>query len=145
MSGEEILVVIMWVVMCIGLGIGSYFLASKLQKRWWSEMLKPLRKSSAEEIEAQRLADKAAARAAYERVILAKLEVMKTAVAMGYDDDELKALDKRLEGLIGADKVAGLVDPIQSQALPSADLLDADLQHELARLHEMKQSAKAGK
>jgi hypothetical protein len=139
MNGMEILQVIMWVLVCSGLGVGAYFLADKMQKRWWAEVLKPFQKSTVADVEELRLKDKAEARAAYERVVLAKLEVMKTAITMGYDDAELKALDQRLEGLIGADKVAGLVDPIATQVLPTADLLDADLQHETLKIREMRQ------
>jgi hypothetical protein len=143
MSGSELLTVIMWLMMCGGLGVGLYYWTSKVQKRWWADVLKPTQQTGAAAVEELRLKDKAEARAAYERVILAKLEVMKTAVAMGYDDAQIKALDARLEGLIGADKVAGLVDPVAAQALPSADLLDDDLQHELARLRELQQTAKS--
>jgi hypothetical protein len=141
MSGQEILTVLIWLLLCGGIGVGMYFWASKQWDKHWGKLLETRQRSSAADIEELRLKDRAEARAAYERVILAKLEVMKTAVAMGYEDAQLKALDKRLEGLIGADKVAGLVDPVASQALPSADMLDTDLERERVRLREITGSA----
>ena len=46
----------------------------------------------------------------YERLAREKLDVIKTAVAMGYSENELAALDARLEKLIGEDKLKSLLN-----------------------------------
>lgn len=142
MTGTEILTILTWLLVCGGVAVAAGMFASKMHKRFWTSLLEPYRRSTVADVEELRLKDKAEARAAYERVILAKLEVMKTAVVMGFNDSELKALDQRLEALVGSDKVAGLVDPVATQALPSAELLDVDLQREVAHIRELQQSAK---
>ena len=54
--------------------------------------------------------DRADARALYERITNDKLEVIKTALAMGYNHNDLKDLDDRLEGLIGSEKLHNLLE-----------------------------------
>jgi hypothetical protein len=49
------------------------------------------------------------ARQLYERLTLEKLDVIKTAVAVGTDRDGLADLDTRLERLIGADHMKSLL------------------------------------
>jgi hypothetical protein len=63
-----------------------------------------------------------------------KLDVMKNAIAMGYTESELESLDKRLEKLIGRDKLEEIIDG----GLPQADhdMLDRDLLRERQRLRE---------
>lgn len=63
-----------------------------------------------------------------------KLDVMKNAIAMGYTESELESLDKRLEKLIGRDKLEEIIDG----GLPQADhdMLDKDLLRERQRLRE---------
>ncbi len=63
-----------------------------------------------------------------------KLDVMKNAIAMGYSEGELDRLDKRLEKLIGREKLEEIIDG----GLPEADLdmRDRDLLRELKRLRE---------
>ncbi|MCH7471912.1 hypothetical protein IIA79_03060 [bacterium] len=51
----------------------------------------------------QRIAERKEARKTYERIVMEKLEVMKTALTMGMGKDDLAELDERLEKLIGAD------------------------------------------
>ena len=78
--------------------------------------------------------ERAEARRLYERIALEKLEVMKTALAMGYTHNELQELDARLEKLVGADKLQTLLDAKQPD-LPAAqtELLDTDLEAEIQR------------
>lgn len=63
-----------------------------------------------------------------------KMDVIKNAVAMGYSEGELDRLDRRLEKLIGRDKLEEIIDG----GLPEADLdmRDRDLLRELKRLRE---------
>lgn len=86
-------------------------------------------------------ANPAAAKAleTYERLAREKLEVMKTALTMGYSDEELKRLDDRLEKLIGKDKLAQILRGDGPAAMADADLLDTQLDHELERLKQLKQ------
>lgn len=78
------------------------------------------------------------ARKLYERIVLEKLDVIKTAVAMGHNRDELAGLDARLERLVGADKLASLLSE-SKPAVPATpvggELLDTDLDSELDTLH----------
>jgi ABC-type multidrug transport system fused ATPase/permease subunit len=62
----------------------------------------------------------ASARESYERMVREKLDVIKTAVAMGRTDDEIRELDRRLERLIGSDKLQGLLDS-RNPRPPAAD------------------------
>ena len=68
------------------------------------------------------------ARKTYERIVMEKLDVMKTAIAMGQSGDDLEELDARLERLVGADKLQGLLHP-NSPRIPKVGqaLLDSDL------------------
>ena len=76
------------------------------------------------------------ARKAYERLVKEKLEVIKTAITMGYDENELERLDARLEGLIGKDKLQEIV--AGDVPLADSDLLDSDLDREIARERKKK-------
>jgi hypothetical protein len=55
-------------------------------------------------------------RAMYERLALEKLDVIKTAVAMGYKQAELADLDARLEQAIGSDAMRTLLEGKQLKA-----------------------------
>ena len=63
-----------------------------------------------------------------------KMDVIKNAIAMGYSEGELDKLDRRLEKLIGRDKLEEIIDG----GLPEADLdmRDRDLLRELKRLRD---------
>ena len=71
------------------------------------------------------------ARATYERLAREKLDVIKTALAMGYDAAELAELDRRLEQLIGAEEFKALLGkkisrvPKLGFVLPEAGLEEA--------------------
>jgi hypothetical protein len=91
-------------------------------------------------------AERKAARELFERIVMDKLDIIKTAVAMGYKEDELRDLDTRLEQLIGADKLAGLLDedvPAVTTIRPDAEIRDADLEAEIERL-QRKHGEKSG-
>ena len=75
------------------------------------------------------------ARRSYERMMSDKLDIIRTAIAMGYASDDISDLDARLERLVGADKLASLLDVKQPSAPPiTADMLDTDIDAEVARL-----------
>ncbi len=68
----------------------------------------------------------------YERIVLEKLDVMKTAIAMGYSTEDLSDLDARLEKLVGSEKLKSLLnseDPKPPQV--DDDLLQVELEEEL--------------
>jgi hypothetical protein len=75
------------------------------------------------------------ARLMYERIVMEKLDVIKTAVAMGQSTADLRELDQRLASLIGNDELAKLLDPKVPQT-PAAkpELRDADLSTEIRRI-----------
>ena len=81
----------------------------------------------------------ASARESYERLVRDKLDVIKTAIAMGQSDDEIRALDARLERLIGTDKLKDLLDGRSPQPpVPAQDLKDIDLLAEADRQSRLK-------
>jgi hypothetical protein len=71
-------------------------------------------------------AERREARQMYERLAREKLDILKTAITMGYKHDDLADLDARLERLVGADKLQKLLgsDPKTPSTLEleSADL-----------------------
>jgi hypothetical protein len=71
---------------------------------------------------------------AYRQLASEKLDVIKTAITMGYNEQELKRLDLRLEELIGADALQRLVRG--DLPLPSRELDRASLATELQALRE---------
>jgi hypothetical protein len=124
----------------IGLMIAIIILASAVAKRMLGNTPGHGRSGKSRmpepDVEAQRMQtqERTEARALYERLVKEKLDVIKTAITMGYGRDDLKDLDARLEELIGKDKIDKLVDEALSIPLADADLLDADLQAEIDRL-----------
>jgi hypothetical protein len=74
------------------------------------------------------------ARQMYERLAREKLDVIKTAVAMGFPRNELEDLDRRLAQLIGVEELKSLLDK-KTPGIPlaSSDLVDASLGDELAQ------------
>lgn len=74
------------------------------------------------------------ARATFERLTRDKLDVIRTALAMGRSDDEVLELDQRLERLIGTEQMLGLLDP-KAPKTPrvNAQIMDADLVVEVER------------
>jgi len=102
---------------------------------------KPTVGDSAAEVARIAAQDRADARALYERVTTDKLDVIKTALAMGYDHQELKELDARLEELIGSDKLHALLNAQGTGVPPLKDeLLDLDLSQELENLKRGKET-----
>ena len=68
----------------------------------------------------------------YERIVMEKLDVIKTAIAMGYSHNDLGELDSRLERLVGSEKLKSLLNS-EKPSTPSVDedLLQAELKDEL--------------
>ena len=92
--------------------------------------------------ERHRRKERAEARRIYERLMHHKLDVVESALAMGYTRDEVAELDSRLERLIGAERMRTLLDP-KEQALPvlpeSADT-DELLQREVAAIRRQREA-----
>ena len=61
----------------------------------------------------------------YERLALEKLDVIKTAVAMGYKQADLADLDSRLEQVIGSEAMQRVLDG--KSAIPSTQMAALDL------------------
>jgi hypothetical protein len=65
----------------------------------------------------------------YEELVKEKLGVLKTAIAMNYSRDDIAQLDRRLEEVIGTEKMASLLDnktphpPKITPEMAQADLL----------------------
>jgi len=98
-------------------------------------------RDSATEIERIKAQDRADARALYERITRDKLDVIKTALAMGIDQQQLKELDARLEKLIGSEKLHALLEAQNPDVPPLKDeLLDVDLSQELENLRREKEA-----
>jgi hypothetical protein len=94
--------------------------------------------------EAAKRRERESARKTYERLALEKLDVIKTAVAMGYEQNALADLDKRLERLIGADALQCLLDP-QVPGVPEApgEMLRAELTEELAHVRRERERSQS--
>jgi len=95
------------------------------------------------EIERMKQQERAESRKLFERLAQEKLEVIKTALTMGYGDLELKKLDERLERLVGPDKLTQLLQEDPRVELKEVDLMDADLQAEIERLQQKGQRSPA--
>src|SRR5688572_7022617 len=75
------------------------------------------------------------AQRSHERILLESIDVLKTAIAMGFDRTQLDELDVRLEKLIGSDKLAGLLDNRDNVAAASQRELPGDeIELEIERL-----------
>lgn len=70
-----------------------------------------------------------------------KLDVIKTALAMGYKDDELKLLDERLERLIGRDALANIIEGKAPK--PHPELLSLDVEREKQTLGTLRVTQRA--
>jgi len=114
--------------------------ASRQDYQSWERGQQSQERVVAKQLEMYKLqvADRKEAREAFERILKEKLEVVKTAVAMGYKQQELDALDARLEQLIGTEKLKALLDQDIEVPQTSVDLLDHDLQMEIERLQREK-------
>lgn len=79
------------------------------------------------------------ARKMYERLALEKLDVMKTAIAMGYTKNELGALDQRLEQLIGSQQMQALLsDSTPGIPVAPGELLQTELTAELDEIKRLR-------
>jgi hypothetical protein len=136
---EALLTILALVPVGALVGIASWAIIRKAMR---SELKKnPIDKpDSATEVARIAAQDRADARALYERITRDKLDVIKTALAMGYDRQDLKELDDRLEELIGSDKLHALIASQDAGVPPlKAELLDLDLSQELENLKRGKE------
>jgi len=90
------------------------------------------------EIERMKQQERASARQQYERLATEKMQVMRDAIAMGYEEAELKNLDARLEQLVGPERLGQLMEETPDVRLKDVDLFDEDIQAEIDRLTEGK-------
>jgi|GEM_PF-1818199 len=91
------------------------------------------------EIEKMRQKERAEARKLYDKLATEKLDIIKTAVAMGHTHDELAELDARLEKLVGPEKLTQLLDETPTVKIVEEDLMDEDLEGEIARLAKLRE------
>jgi len=106
----------------------------------WKEGQKAAERQTQKEIELYKLkkSERDIARQTYERLVKEKLDVIRTALSMGMEQDALSELDSRLERLIGQDKLERLLDEEISVPEPPAELRDTDLEAELSRLRDLR-------
>lgn len=83
--------------------------------------------------------ERAESRKLYERIVMEKLDVMKTAIAMGFSQEDLNDLDSRLEKLVGSARLRSLLDA-EDPKPPTIEegLLHSDLADELELLNQRK-------
>jgi hypothetical protein len=81
-------------------------------------------------------ADRQKALQVYENLAKEKMDVMKTALAMGWNQDDLSRLDARLEKLIGKEQLQQLARG--EVPIASADLQTSSVSRETALLREIK-------
>jgi len=127
-------------LLLIVIGGGSFIiLAYNIHQMSMRNVLKKHRADEGSpEVEVERIKakDRTDARALYERITLDKLEVIKTALAMGYTKRDLAELDDRLEELIGSDKLHRLLDDDSPTTVSvEGEIFDADLVRQLEILH----------
>lgn len=118
-------------------------LVTRFHRRYYLQLLKDagMPQGTPEvEIERIRAAERAEARALYERLVREKLDVIRTALNMGAGEQELARLDLRLEELIGTDKLRALLNDPSTAPLPAAQLLDTDIEHERQALTKRPQA-----
>ena len=133
--------IVTFIISFLAVGLGVGFLATRLKRRFLLGVFKDAAQAKPDkdvEIERIRAKDRAEGREMYERVVREKLDVIKTALAMGYTQHEIQQLDQRLEQLIGSDKLQSLLDG-RAAPTPSCELLDADLSQELQAIKQAAQ------
>ena len=134
LQGEEVAIYILTGSIGVSLMIGSLawsigMLVNKIRGHGQQRAARANLGSTADTLTAKALD-------AYKELAREKLEVIKTALAMGYKDDEIEKLDARLENLIGRDKLEQILRGQDPATLASVDLLDTQLDHEITRLKQ---------
>ena len=124
-------------LIAIGMMVGMIILASAWAKRiMWAGGVPTGKKGKHVIVQHTGSADRQKALQVYENLAKEKLEVIKTALAMGYSQEDLSRLDARLESLIGKDQLQQLARG--EVPTPSADMHNTNLNHETALLREIK-------
>jgi len=79
----------------------------------------------------------------YERIVMEKIDALKTGLAMGLAKDDLAELDDRLERMVGAEKLTALLkdgQPPESSSSGKAEHLpDTDIEDEITRLRQQRE------
>jgi len=120
----------------IGIMVGIIILASSIGKAIMGSSKMPKGWRGQTVVQQVASADRQKALQVYENLVTEKLDVLKTALAMGYSQDELARLDARLEQLIGKEQLQKLSRgevPAVGTELDSVNLSD-----ETRKLREMK-------
>lgn len=78
----------------------------------------------------------------YAELVKEKLDIIRTALAMGKDGDEIAILDKRLEKIIGTEKMLKTLAKGEPDSEAENLLKDVDLIEEVDRLAESKPKVK---
>ena len=74
-----------------------------------------------------------------ERILVERMDVLKTAIAMGFDRSQLDELDLRLEKLIGGDRLEALLDGRDSApSLAPGELPGDEIELEIERLSALR-------
>jgi hypothetical protein len=123
----------------IGMMVAMIIMASAWAKRiMWSGGVPTGKKGRQVILQQVGSVDRQKALAVYENLCREKLDVMKTALAMGWSQDDLTRLDARLEKLIGQEQLQQLARGEVPQS--SADLSSINLTRETALLKEIRAS-----
>lgn len=78
------------------------------------------------------------ARRMFERLMHRKLDAVETALALGWTREELYQLDSKLERLIGADQMKGLLDRLPT-ASEIRDIPEDQLRAEISQIRKARQ------
>ena len=118
----------------IGIMVGIMIFAASAAKAIFGDNKSPGKRRHERRMASISRADRDKALEIYRDLAREKLDVIKNAIAMGYSEGELDSLDRRLEKLIGREKLEEIIDG----GLPEADLdmRDRDLLRELKRIRE---------
>lgn len=124
----------------IGMMVAMIILASALAKRiMWSGGVptgKKAKRGGHVIIQQTASADRQKALQVYENLAKEKLDVIKTALAMGWNQEDLSRLDARLERLIGKEQLQQLARG--EVPAVSTDMQSTSIAHETALLREIK-------
>jgi len=121
----------------IGLMVAMIILASAWAKRiMWAGGISTSKRGKTVILQQTGSADRQKALQVYENLAKEKLDVIKTALAMGYNQEDLARLDARLEKLIGKEQLQQLARGEVPSV--SADLQTTNLARETALLREIK-------
>jgi hypothetical protein len=130
----------------VGIGVGMIIIAMAIAKRIMAGPQQPAYRAprhvaaAPAPVVTQTVSsvDRQKALEVYQKLAHEKLEVIKTALAMGYSQEDLARLDARLERLIGKEQLQQLA--VGNVPMPSADMANHSLEDELRELRTARAS-----